>query len=148
MAIERLGKLKKHLGVWWEWKRDDKGDLYLQGSMDDMIGDIINGFQQAMGYPAKNAKTPAFQGTTLKKATDEDEIIKLEDYRSIVGKLLYFVTKIKPSMSNAVREVSSHMAKPTKAHWKALERCVEYITEVRKEAKLILRTPKEMRSIG
>jgi hypothetical protein len=35
LKIERLGKMKKHLGIWWEWKQDERG-LYLEGSMEKM----------------------------------------------------------------------------------------------------------------
>jgi hypothetical protein len=35
LKIERLGKMKKHLGIWWEWKQDDNG-LFLEGSMEKM----------------------------------------------------------------------------------------------------------------
>jgi hypothetical protein len=148
LKIERLGPMKKHLGVWWKLLRDEKRELYLEGSMDAMAGEIINSFKECKGYAAKNADTPAFPGTALKKATEEDEIIMLDEYRSLVGKLLYFVTKLQPQMSNAVRELSSHMSKPTKAHWKAAERCVGYLTKNRKDAKIILRKPKELRSVS
>jgi hypothetical protein len=35
LKIERLGKMKKQLGIWWEWKQDERG-LYLEGSMEKM----------------------------------------------------------------------------------------------------------------
>ena len=41
LAIERLGKLKKHLGVWWDWKLDSDGMIYLEARMDKMKDAII-----------------------------------------------------------------------------------------------------------
>jgi Reverse transcriptase (RNA-dependent DNA polymerase) len=36
--IEKLGKLKKHLGIWYEWKIEKgTGDLYLEASMPKLI---------------------------------------------------------------------------------------------------------------
>jgi Reverse transcriptase (RNA-dependent DNA polymerase) len=29
LKIERLGKLKKHLGLWWEWMTGPDGEVYL-----------------------------------------------------------------------------------------------------------------------
>ena len=33
LKIERLGTLKKHLGVWWSFKNDKRG-MHLEGSME------------------------------------------------------------------------------------------------------------------
>jgi hypothetical protein len=47
-------------------------------------------------------------------------MIDIDGYRSIVGKIMYYATKIAPEICNAVRE-------PGEDHWKALERCVGYL---------------------
>ena len=54
--IDRLGKLKKHLGTWWEWKIDSEGNIYLVASMPKMIKEIDEKFQEATGRRAKNAE--------------------------------------------------------------------------------------------
>jgi len=43
------------------------------------------------------------------------------EYWSIVGKLMYYMTKIGPELANAVWELAGQMVKPNKEHWKALE---------------------------
>ena len=73
----------------------------------------------------------------------------LTEYRSLVGKLLYYTTKIGPEMSNAVRDLSSHMSNPGPEHWKALERCVGYLTSMEKDLQgLVFRRPRTLRSIS
>lgn len=89
---------------------NNKSSTWKDAWMDSMIKYITSEFKEAKGYRAKNTNAPAFSGTTtLRKATEDDEIIMMEEY---MGKLLYFVTKLQPSMANAVRELSSHMVKP------------------------------------
>jgi hypothetical protein len=53
--------------------------------------------------------------------------VKMEAYRSIVGKIMYYTTKIAPELSNVGRELADHLSNPNEDHWKALGRCVGYI---------------------
>jgi hypothetical protein len=143
--IEKLGPLKKHLGIWWEWKKDEKDNTYLIATMPKMIDEIEAKYKETMDKPAKPAGTPGFPGKHLPKNTGE--IIKIDEYRSIVGKLMYYMTKIAPEICNAVRELSSHMTNPGEEAWKFLERCVGYISG-RKYEGLTFRAPRELTSIS
>jgi len=143
--IEKLGKLKKHLGIWWSWHTDEKGNTYLSATMDKMIEDIRNKFEAATKKKVKDAATPGFPGQCLLKNTGE--IVDLDNYRSIVGKIMYYTTKVAPEISNAARELASHLSNPGTEHWKALERCVGYISH-QKKPELVFRTPRELRSIS
>ena len=146
LAIERLGRMKKHLGVWYEWKRDDEG-IYVVASMNKMVNEIDEAFQEATGKRAKFAKTPGFPGKMLSK--NVGAIVNLKAYRSLVGKLLYYMTKVAPEMANAVRDLSSHMSNPGEDHWKSLERCVGYLVHLSVEKRgLVFRKPKELQSIS
>ena len=146
LAIERLGQVRKHLGVWYEWKRDDEG-IYVVASMNKMVDEIDEAFQEATGKRAKFAKTPGFPGKMLSK--NEGEIVNINAYRSLVGKLLYYMTKVAPEMANAVRDLSSHMSNPGEDHWKSLERCIGYLVHLAMEKRgLVFRNPKELRSIS
>jgi len=143
--IEKLGRLKKHLGTWWNWHKDKKGETYLSASMPKMIQDIKVKFEQATGKPAKTAPTPGFPHQMLRKNTGQ--VHRLDDYRSIVGKIMYYATKLAPEISNAARDLASHLSNPGLEHWKALERCVGYITSLY-QSELVFRKPRELRSIS
>jgi hypothetical protein len=54
-------------------------------------------------------------------------MVDIDAYRSVVGKIMYYATKITPEICNAVRELEGH-SNPGEEHWKALERCVVYLT--------------------
>jgi len=142
--IEKLGRLKKHLGIWWEWHKDGN-QTYLSASMDKMIEDIRIKFKAAVGRDAKQASTPGFPGQMLTK--NKGDVIMLDEYRSLVGKIMYYATKIGPDICNAARDLATHLSSPSYEHWKALERCVGYLTSL-KDSKLIFRKPRELRSIS
>jgi hypothetical protein len=46
--IEKLGRLKKHLGIWYEWKNDKiTKELYLEASLPKLIEEIIVNYKKA-----------------------------------------------------------------------------------------------------
>ena len=123
--ITTLGEITKYLGVRYDWKIDSKGEKYVIASMKRNAEEIISYYEKVTGTKAKIAKTPGLQNFMLEK--NEDEIYMLDEYRSLVGKLLFYVVKIAPDCANAVRDLARHMANPGPLHWKAMERVVGYL---------------------
>jgi hypothetical protein len=78
---------------------------------------------------------------------NQGEIENLDDYRSIVGKIMYYTTKLAPELSNVARELATHLSNPGKEHWKALERCVGYLS-VHDNQGMIFRCPRNLQSIS
>ena len=122
--IAELGQLKKHLGVWYEEGIDEHGE-YLMASMKDYLMEIIKNFEKAIGRIVKVQPTPGYPNTVLVKDTSEPAV-QQEDYRSIVGQLMYFCKRTPPETSNQIREQSRMMDHPTELHWKAMERLIGY----------------------
>jgi hypothetical protein len=119
--------MKKHLGIWWEFKTDQQG-LYLEGSMEKMRKEIIATMEKIAGKSIREAQTPGYPGSTLSKSDPvHDEKIDESSYRMMIGKIQYFQTKIGPTICNATRELSSRLNHPNLQHWKALERLVGYL---------------------
>ena len=81
------GQLKKLLGVRYDWKRTDEGEPYIVMSMNDKAKEIIQAYEQATGRTPKVYNSPGKPGTVLEKNTGPIE--KLDEYRSIIGKLLF-----------------------------------------------------------
>ena len=142
--IERLGRLKKHLGIWYEWK-EENGETVIEASMPQLINDIIKKYEEVTKKPAKNYSTPGTPCKTLIKHQGEPKDI--DNYRSIVGKIMYLTTKLAPELSNASRDLASHLSCPNESHWEALGRCVGYIKHT-KFTTLKYRAPRELRSIS
>jgi hypothetical protein len=148
--ITELGQLNKYLGLWYEWGRDKNGP-FVKARMNDMAKAIIDYYEKYVGLTIKEAKTPGFPGTTLTKSTDEQaEGIDTDKYRSLVGKIMYYVVKIAPGCANAVRELSQFMSLPTAEHWEAMERLMlgGYLKKYKKSHHLIYRKPRELKVVG
>ena len=144
LKIDRLGQVRKHLGVWWSFHVDSNEDLYLKAEMEDMRKAIIQKFEEVLGVPVGSYQTPASATQQLTK--NGGEPVKRTEYQSILGQLLYYTTKIAPPMSNAVRELSSHMSNPSEEHWKAMERTVGYL-KGHGRYEFTLRAPEQLRGI-
>ena len=129
LKIKRLGQLKKHLGVWWEWKTGpNTREIYLQASMPKMVQEIKEAYVDAMGVTVKPVKIPSYPGKNVQQAMDDDKQVKTTEYQSLVGKLMYYMMKVGPKLTNAVRDLVGHMAKLSKEHWQAVAQVVGYIT--------------------
>jgi hypothetical protein len=61
--------------------------------------------------------------------------------------IIYYATKIAPEICNAVRELEGHLSNPGAEHWKALDRCVGYLTDTGTQP-LCLRKPRVLHSIS
>jgi hypothetical protein len=79
-------------------------NTYLEASMPKMIDDISEKLEQARGKKTKECTTPGTPGKTLKK--NEGNMVDIDAYRSIVGKIMDYATKIAPEICNAVRELA------------------------------------------
>ena len=52
---------------------------------------------------------------------NKGETIQQDLYRSLVGKLLYYVVKIGLECANTVRELIQHLVDPGDQHWRAMK---------------------------
>ena len=142
--ITELGKMKKHLGIWYEWHEDAQGP-YVKASTPELAASIVKKFVDVMGREPKEAATPGFPGKCLRK-NEGEEVLKAE-YMSLVGKCMYYVIKISPECANPIRELAQHLKSPGEEHWKALERFCGYVKRKPYHG-LTFRKPRELRSIS
>ena len=108
--ITTLGRLKKYLGVHYDWQINESGEQYVIVTMSKNAEEIVEYYEKVTGEKDKLAKTPGFQNTVLSK--NDGEIIMLEEYRLLVGKLLYYIVKVGPDCANAVRDLARDMSSP------------------------------------
>jgi hypothetical protein len=71
-------------------------------SLKNMRNEIVQSYESLKNKEIKETTTPGFPRKHLVKY--DDEPVNLDEYRSIVGKILYYAKKIAPDMNNAVRE--------------------------------------------
>jgi hypothetical protein len=60
---------------------------------------------------------------------------------------MYYTTKLAPELSNAARELVSHLYNPGEEHWMELGRRVGYLRQ-KKNLNMIYRKPRELKSIS
>jgi Reverse transcriptase (RNA-dependent DNA polymerase) len=87
IKIVILERLKKHLGIMYDWKQDKAGNTYLEAYMPKMIEEISDKFQKVVGKKAKVYAMSGTPGKTLGKKTGPT--VELDAYRSTVGKIAY-----------------------------------------------------------
>jgi hypothetical protein len=100
---------------------------------------MVDDYQDIFGKPPQSAPTPGFPRTVLMK--NQGDTLLHKEYRSMVGKLLYFVKKVGPVCLNACRELSQHLANPEDDHRKALQQLLGYISSNLQHQRLHLRPP-------
>ena len=147
-GITDLGVLKKHLGIWYEWKVDENGERYVVATMPKLVRQIIECTEKAVGHEIKKSTVPATPGTCLEKNPEGEETLMESEYRSIVGKSMYLVCKLFVEGSNPVRELAKFFSNPGVQHWKAAEKFAGYLKENEENIKLTYRKPKELRMVS
>jgi Reverse transcriptase (RNA-dependent DNA polymerase)/gag-polypeptide of LTR copia-type/Zinc knuckle len=143
--IVDLGKLSKHLGVWYQKKKGKDGSYY-ELSMSKYQEEIVSDWEAVTGKKAKVAPTPAFPGESLIRDKDT-KVLDIENFRKILGKAMWFCKKIMPECGNAIRELASNMDRPGEEHWKSLQRLIGYIAG-NDPATLVLRKPRDLKIYG
>jgi hypothetical protein len=140
--ITDLGLIRKHLGVWYSKKKDEVGPYY-ELTMEKYQQDIVADWEHCTRRKPKKMSTPGYPGETLSKNAS-DTTVQVEDYRKILGKLMWIAKKTMPEATNAIRELASHMDKPAEEHWRAMERVVGYVHQ-NDPSSLRLRKPRDLK---
>ena len=137
------GQLRKLLGVRYKWDDvDDAEKARVTLSMGDKADEIIKAYEKATGRTPRTQTTPGVPGETLSK--NEEDPVQHDDYRSILGKAMFYVTKIAPECSYAINQLARHMHNPGQAHWRAMERFVGYL-KGKERHELVIRRPTELK---
>jgi len=122
LKVECLGCLKKHLGVWWEQKTEpDTNEMYLKAMMPKMLKEIKEAYADATGREPRHGPHQDTWERYCIRANNGEREVKITQYRLIMEKLMYYMTKVAPKTANAMRELAGQMIKPTEEHWKTLE---------------------------
>ena len=79
--------------------------------MEKYVKNVVELYEEYTGRDLKVQKTSIALGTTLSKI-DLEETYNTNKYRSFVGQLMWYATKVGPDVSNAARESALHMRHP------------------------------------
>ena len=92
--------MRKHLVINYEWKEEDN-EIFVEVRMDRKRSNIIKSYEKLTNKVCRIRKTSASPGNVLKK--NKDEPINIEQYRSMVGKFMFYYTKVSSKIVNATR---------------------------------------------
>jgi Reverse transcriptase (RNA-dependent DNA polymerase) len=112
-TITELGPLQKHLGVYYTKKTDDQGDPYYEMQLPHMVKSIVEQYEKSdygLKHPLSEETVPATASSVLPK-NEEGQMVDQKTFRSLVGKILYLVGKIAPSLAYATRILCSNIGK-------------------------------------
>ena len=93
-GIVEDGQLREMLGVQYEWKIFDPGEIYVVMSTKEKAEEIIKQYENYTGKNSNNYPSPGAPGTTLQKKRRRKN--QHEVYMSLVGQTMFYSTKIAP----------------------------------------------------
>ena len=96
--------------------------------MDKKVTVLIILYDQCIGNEAKVFSTPGTPNGNLIK--HEGDPVDIDNFRSLVGKVIFFTTKICPKTGSAVKTLSVYMSSPGPDHWKAIGRLIGYMKQM------------------
>ena len=79
--------------------------------MKEDVKKLVEGYKKYTRSYAKVQETPSAPGTNLSKSEIE-ETKDIYKYRSVVGQLMWYTTKVGPDVENTARELAVHMSHP------------------------------------
>ena len=87
-------KARKFIGVYHEWGCDAKG-TYAKTTMYQYVKNQVEGNKKYTGCGVNVQKTSGYTETTITKI-DLEEPYNIYKYRSFVGRLIWYTTKVGP----------------------------------------------------
>lgn len=113
-----LGELKYFLGL--EIER-------VNGNYSLCLKGYIQRVAESFGLgSAKSARTPMDEAYT-RELSESQLLTENEDYRSLVGSLLYISVNARPDIAAATAILARNVSNPTEADWIAAKRVVRYL---------------------
>jgi Reverse transcriptase (RNA-dependent DNA polymerase)/gag-polypeptide of LTR copia-type len=127
MRITETGRVKEYIGCSIYHDKNRRRAVIHQTRLIETL-EKMYGVEESKEY-----KTPAAPGTVLEKAEspvliDEE---KHQEYRTGVGKLLWLLKHSRPDLSNAVRELSKVLDDTEPGHYKAMNRCIQFVLKTK-----------------
>ena len=138
-----MGRLCKHLGIWYNWKKDNNREKYIEMTMPKLVDNTVAKYQQLTKEDVKQASTLGTLGWVLAKVGQALSQAAHSLYQTVTGKLMYLAQKTMPEIPNTVRELASYMDAPGEEHVIEMGRIVGYVKQVQHNP-LVLQWPFEL----
>lgn len=120
--IKDLGSIKFFLGI--SVDQDELGNYYI--NQEGYISKIVS---EAGLDDAKSSKIPLDPG--YYKIKDSELLKSNEEYRKLIGMLLYVSTNSRPDISSSISILSQKVSNPTKTDLNEVKRVIKYLSGTR-----------------
>ena len=108
--ISESRKVKKSLGVYYQWGHDAKC-MYPKMTMEKDVNKLVEGYKKYTRSDLRIPKTPGAPGKILSKSDLEDPD-NTNKYISFLGQLMWYTNKVGPDVEKVARELAVHMSHP------------------------------------
>jgi hypothetical protein len=126
--LDEIGELNEYVGCKVEYNRKE-------GWMKLTQPVLIQSFEDEFDLSSASGKclTPAEPNSIQVNGTNILDADKHHNYRKGVGKLIHLAKYSRPTILNAVRELSKFGSKPSAANEKAMIRCMKHCVDTSKQ---------------
>ena len=77
--------------------------------MNKYVKTLVEGYKKYIGIDLKVQKNPGYLCTTISKS-DSEEKYNINMYRSFMGPLIWYTTRVVPDVANTERDLAVHMS--------------------------------------
>ena len=137
----KQGQLMKLLGVNYDWKRDENGEPYAIMPMYDKAKEIVHSYKEQVKKMPRSRNMLGMSGMNLKN--NVEELVNITGYRSIIGTIIFYGTKITPEVAFTCGKLARYMHNPGNKCKETLITLVGYI-KAKEKHELILRNLKDL----
>jgi Reverse transcriptase (RNA-dependent DNA polymerase) len=123
--IKDLGELQHMLGITFQRNEDGSMTMHQQKYILQLLQDQGMSECNPVATPADTKTLDAAKSTANSNATDE--VIDVQAYRNLVGKLMHLSLMTRPDISNVARWLSQYQTKPTQVQLIACKRLLRYL---------------------
>jgi Reverse transcriptase (RNA-dependent DNA polymerase) len=123
--IKDLGEVKRILGL--EITRD-RAKRTIKITQTAYTDEMIAEYGLA---DARETKTPSVSLETLEPTSATDKLANVDQYRRVIGKLLYLMRGSRPDICFTVSRLSRYVAKPAEKHWRGAMQVLKYVKGTR-----------------
>ena len=113
--------------------------------MNKYVKTLVEGYKKYIGIDLKVQKNPGYLCTTISKS-DSEEKYNINMYRSFVGPLMWYTTKVGPDVVNTKRALEVRLSHLGTEHWKTLGRLI-WCLKGKYTKCIIIRNPKVMKVV-
>jgi hypothetical protein len=124
--IKDLGEVRRILGL--EITRD-RAKRTIKIAQEVYTDEIITEYGLT---DARDAKTPPVSLEMLEPTSETDILADTDQYRRVIGKLLYLMRGSRPDICFAVSRLSRYIARPAEKHWRGAMQVLRYVKGTRK----------------